>query len=475
MPFDGQEVNIGEQAMLNKKGGAIAFYGTTRTVYQPQNRLMNLSFTNHVLKTEENGKPIAIGEAVRLTKNELITTGVFTGYDSNGNERRSTDRSENRLQYSLLGDPALRLAMPTRSMEVQTINDIPVEQGVQTLKAGSTAKVTGRVLNAENATDETFDGVMTAVVRDVEELITCRLNDPSEASVPFTYKDRTSTLYSGSSNVERGVFTFTFAVPKDIKYSDLTALINLYGLSKDKTQEANGRCDQLVLNGTAEQTGGSAGPDIYCYLNSESFTNGGNVNTTPYFVAILNDEDGINNSGSIGHGLQLIIDGNAATTYELNDYFQYDFGSYTRGKVGFSIPKLSYGAHKLHFRAWDVLNNSSTKELDFNVVQGLEPLFFDVTCSPNPAKTNTIFRIIHDRTDSQMDVKLELYDLSGRLLWTHTESGVPTDSTYSFDWNLAIDGGARLGTGIYLYRVSISSEGSNYTSKSKKLIILTNK
>ena len=475
MPFDGQEANIGEQALMNKKGGAIAFYGTTRTVYQPQNRLMNLSFTNHVLKLDDTGKPIAIGEAVRLTKNELITTGVFTGYDKNGNPRYSTDRSENRMQYSLLGDPALRLAIPTRDMEVLSINDTPIGSGTQTLKAGSTAKVTGRVLNDAQATDETFDGVMTAVVRDVEEVITCRQNDKGEASIPFVYKDRTSTLYSGSSQVTKGLYTFTFAVPKDIKYSDLTALINLYAVNNTKTQEAHGTCHQLVLNGTAEQGSGSAGPDIYCYLNSESFTNGDNVNTTPYFVAILNDEDGINSSGSIGHGLQLIIDGNVATTYELNDYCQFDFGSYTRGKVGYSIPKLSYGAHKLQFRAWDVLNNSTTKELDFNVVQGLEPLFMDVTCSPNPAKTYTVFRIIHDRIDCEMNVKLEMYDISGRHVWTHEEKGVSSDNTYTVNWNLAIDGGARLGTGLYLFRVSISSEGSSYTSKTKKLIIQTNK
>ncbi|MBO7045140.1 MAG: Por secretion system protein, partial [Prevotella sp.] len=33
MAFDGQEENIGETAVLNKKGGAVAFFGTTRTVY----------------------------------------------------------------------------------------------------------------------------------------------------------------------------------------------------------------------------------------------------------------------------------------------------------------------------------------------------------------------------------------------------------------------------------------------------------
>ena len=477
MPFDGQEANIGESAIFNKKGGAIAFYGTTRTVYQNQNRLMNLSFTRHVLSKDESGKAIPIGEAVRLTKNELMTAGAITGYDRNGNPIRSTDTSVNRLQYSLLGDPAVRLAMPTRSLEVTSINDVPVAGGAtQTLKAGSTAKIVGRVLNEENATDETFNGVMTALVRDVEEQITCRLNDPGEASKAYVYPDRPNKLFNGSNVVTKGDFTFTFAVPRDIKYSDLTALFNIYAVNNEKTLEANGICNSLVLNGTEEQSGGSSGPSIYCYLNSEGFTNGGDVNTTPYFVAILNDEDGVNASGGgLGHDLQLTIDGNMATSYALNDYFQYDFGSYTRGKLGFSIPQLSLGQHKLLFRAWDVLNNSSTAELTFNVVQGLEPVFADVECSPNPAKTMTTFRIIHDRTGSDIDFKLEVFDTSGRQLWVHTGHGVPSSNVYTFDWNLITDGGRRLNTGLYLYRMSISCEGSSYASKAKKLIILTNK
>lgn len=472
MPFDGQEDNIGETALFNKKGGAIAFYGTTRTVYQPQNRLMNLAFTNRVLSRDAEGQPIAIGEAVRQAKNELISTGVILGYDSQGNPIRSTDKSTNRLQYSLLGDPALQLAIPTHHIEITAINDTPLTEGVQlTVKAGSTAKVEGRVVGNDGQTDASFNGTMTALVRDILEQITCRQNDGTET--PFTYYDRPNTIFNGSNQVKEGLFSFTFAVPKDISYSDKNALINIYAVNDDKTTEACGRSGSLVLNGKAGQSGSETGPSIYCYLNSEDFSNGDAVNQTPYFTALLNDEDGINASGSgIGHDLQLIIDGQMATTYTLNDYFQYDFGSYTKGQVGFSIPTLSYGEHKLLFRAWDVLNNSSTTELTFNVVKGLEPQIVSVECSPNPAKTSTTFRIIHDRIGSEMDVKLELFDTSGRHLWTYTENGVPTDQTYTLDWDLTTNEGRRLNTGLYLYRVSISSDGSNYTSKAQKLIIL---
>jgi hypothetical protein len=476
MPFDGQEENIGETALFNKKGGAIAFYGTTRTVYQPQNRLMNLAFTHHVLSKDDEGKPLAIGEAARQAKNELITPGVVLGYDSQGCEIRSTDRSTNRLQYSLLGDPALRLAMPTQQLKIESINDTPLTDGaVVKLKAGSTAKVTGRIMNGDGQTDTGFNGTMTAIVRDVTEKIVCRLNNTTSdgAETPFVYYDRQNTLFNGSDQVKAGEFSFTFAVPKDISYSDDNALINVYAVNSDKTTEASGRSSSLVLNGQSEQTGSEAGPSIYCYLNSEDFSNGDAVNQTPYFVALLNDEDGINASGSgIGHDLQLIIDGQMATTYSVNDYFQYDFGSYTKGQVGFSIPTLAYGQHKLLFRAWDVLNNSSTAELTFNVVKGLEPQLVSVECSPNPARTKTTFRIVHDRTGSEMDVKLDIFDTSGRHLWTYSENGVSTDQAYTLDWDLTTDGGRRLNTGLYLYRVSISSDDSNYTSKAQKLIIL---
>lgn len=93
---------------------------------------------------------------------------------------------------------------------------------------------------------------------------------------------------------------------------------------------------------------------------------GGTVNPTPYFIAEINDPNGINTTGNgIGHDLQLVIDGELTRTYNLNDYFQYDFGSHTTGTLGFSIPELSEGQHRLQFRAWDLMNNSTLKELQF--------------------------------------------------------------------------------------------------------------
>ena len=476
MPFDGQEENIGETALFNPQGGAIAFFGTTRTVYQPQNRLMNLTFTRQVLSLDEKGLLMPIGEAVRRAKTELVTTGIIIGYQKNGQPIWSTDRSENKLQYSLLGDPALRLALPTATIVVDSINHKAIGDDILTLKAGTTATISGRVLNSSQQTDSDFNGTLNAKVRDAKERVVCKMNDTDEAEEPFVYYDRPNTLFNGSDSVRQGHFTFTFVVPKDIAYSDQQGIINLYAVNNTKMKTATGRFEQLVMNGASEGSGNQQGPSIYCYLNSTAFVNGGDVNSTPYFVAELADENGINASGSgIGHDLQLIIDGEMNKTYSLNDYFQYDFGTYTSGKLGYSIPALDYGKHHLLFRAWDVMNNSSTAELTFNVVKGIEPVFSAVDCTPNPAKTTTTFRITHDRVNSPLDVVIDVYDISGRHLWSHSESGTYSGNTLTVDWNLTTNSGSRLGTGVYLYRVQLSSDGSSFVSKANKLIVLTYK
>ncbi len=458
MPFDGIQSTIGETAVLNQKGGSVAFYGTTRTVYANLNKYINRAFLRRVLSYDSNGKPVTLGEAHRLAQNDLVN-GTYGEIDS----------SSNRLQYSLLGDPALALQLPTMEIVVDSINGMPTtssEDQVQ-MKAGSIATIIGHV---KSETD--FNGVVTATVRDAEETVVCRMQEETSTSA-FEYQDRTNTIYNGSDSITDGRFKITFAVPKDISYSNGTGMINLYASNNEHSLIAHGYDENFIVGGSAIEGTDSIGPSIYCYLNSSSFANGGNTNATPFFYASMNDKDGINATGSgIGHSMQLVIDGQQSMTYDLTSNFMFDFGSYTSGNTYLSLPELTKGKHTLQFRAWDVLNNSSTVKLDFNVVEGLEPNLFSVSTTNNPARTNTTFVINHDRMASNMDVKIEVFDGSGRLLWNHAESGVPSSGAYTVNWNLTTNSGTPLRTGVYLYRVGISSDGSKYAQKTQKLIIL---
>ncbi len=455
MPYDSQEENIGETAMFNTRGGAIAFFGTTRTVYTGDNKNMNCAFIKHVLSKDADGLPMRLGDAVRLSKNEVR---AYT----------SEYRPINKLHYTLLGDPALRLAVPTERIVVDSINGQPLSSGHVSLGAGEKVSVAGHVEGSSP-----FDGVVALTVKDVEQAVVCRLNDPEGATSAFTFQDRPTTIYNGQDSLRSGRFQLSFVLPRDISYSDASGRIIAYAVSNDHQRMASGSTEAFTMGSGADMLNDGIGPSIYCYLNTSSFQNGGSVNTTPWFYAELTDKDGINAAGSsLGHDLELVVDGELSMTYNLNEYFQYSFGDYRTGSVGYSLPALSEGEHRLTFRAWDVLNNSSVAELKFRVERSLQPNCFSVECTRNPATTKTSFVINHDRTGSQMDVELEIFDASGRLLWRKNETGVSTDNTYTLDWDLTTSSGSRLHTGVYLYRVLISSDGSKRASKAQKLIVL---
>ena len=463
MPYDGYDENIGEAAVLNAKGGAVAFFGTVHTVITNKNTAINRIFMRKLLSME-NGSYPTIGLAQRQAKIHLMTRGDI--YDT----------TVNKLQYQLLGDPALRLHLPEHLAVIDEINGQKVgSQEVQMLKAGSVVTVKGH-LEQGGSPLTSFDGQATLTVRDAREHIVCRLNNTiaNEGSYSaFEYYDYPRTLFMGTDSLKAGQFEFTFAVPLDVNYSEETGMMNVYAVNKEKTLAANGYTDLYQVGGSDAINNDSIGPSLYCYLNSPDFVNGGEVNSSPFFVAEINDKDGLNTTGNgVGHDLELVIDGQMSRTYVLNNTFSFDFGTYTSGKATYQIPELDEGMHTLRFRAWDILNNQSTAELAFKVVKGLSPTIGNISVSENPAKSSTTFIVTHDRSGSRLDVDIEVFDMSGRLLWRHSDSGVQNTGTFTYEWNLTTDNGGQLQTGVYLYRVRLSSDGSGSTSKAKKLIVI---
>lgn len=459
MPFDGIEDNIGETAVLNPYGCAIAFFGTTRTVYSTANKKMNENFIKYVLQTDENGLICnSIGEAVRLTKNALVAD--------------KQDTSANKLQYTLLGDPALKLALPSFELVVDEINGVNVasEEKVQA-KAGGEMTVAGHVRQRGTESVSTdFNGILEASVYDALETIVCR-NNVGHDDKPFVYEDRTSVLYNGSDSIKSGRFSFTFRVPSETSYSGKDGLVVLYARNSYGTQTGNGHSTHFTVEGSDISLNDSIGPSVYCYLNDQNFMDGGDVNATPYFYATVKDKDGINVSGSgIGHDMILSIDGLPSMTYTLNDEFRFDFGSYTSGSVGYSLPNLSPGHHTLKFRCSDVLNNTSTTQLSFNVIEGIGPQISWVQCLNNPATTVAEFLVNHNRPGCELEMTLEVFDVSGRMVYGKTITDIPETNNSTITWGLCTNTGVPLGTGIYLYRVILGSDG-NRTSKSQKLII----
>ena len=463
-PFDNSSLSFGEYAFLNPKGGAIALMTSTRTTYSEQNRRINYFFSNYVFGRDDLGRRHRLGDAIRKTKCSLITTDY--------NELK--DVTENKLNYILMGDPALIIGNADYTMTVDEVNGISTTDSKEIiLKAGTEVTVKGHVNTQSGALAEDFTGVMHATVFDNLESVTCR-NNTGKSEYPMIYKERTKTLFAGGDSVRNGEYSFTFRVPMDINYLLKSGLISLYAVNDTREHEAKGRYEGFLLGGTASGlVNDSLGPKVELYLNSPDFITGDRVNETPRLFVSIEDADGINTVGNgIGHDIVAVIDGKASMTYTLNDYYTSELGDYTRGTVSYLLPELDEGIHTLMFRAWDMMNNATTVTVDFEVVKGLRPRILDITTTHSPAREHTTFMLAHDRPESEVQITVEVFDSSGRILWSHHEQTATPDNYYTVDWGLCTASGQPLASGVYLYRATVTSTSGKSVSKVRKLTIL---
>ncbi len=468
VPFDSHNPNIGESAVLNPDGGALAFYGAARTVYASQNYNMNRYFMQYLFSSE-NGKRNALGDVIRKTKNSIINDGREASY------------YENKLQYALLGDPALVVGAPLQHVVVDSINGKKANTDIP-LRAGERVRLYGHIEQADGNTMSGFNGVVHTRLFDSKEKIVCHNNTQERDSdgnliEPFTFTDQGTLLYESQDSVRDGQFHMEFIVPIDITFSDKTGRLVFYAIDDAGTTEANGYNESIPLGGMVDNTDfDNEGPQIYAYLNREDFQNGGTVNSTPFFVAHLTDPSGISASGNgIGHDLTLCIDGKGSKTYNINEGYSHEFGDFTRGTVVYSIPALEPGPHSLTFRAWDVLNNTSQTSLDFVVDSDLATNILRLTASQNPASTTTNFMLSYDMPGSECDFIFEVFDFSGRCIWRHDETSSNDSGICVVTWNLCNGMGTKIGAGIYLYRCQVRCGESKWVSETQKIIVRNNK
>ena len=452
--FDDLNTSTGEDVFLNKSSGGIALFTTVRVAYSRPNFPINDNVIRNLFE-RNNGRRRTLGEVMQATKNTL--SSVY------------------KLGFCLIGDPAVKMAYPEFGMKVTTVNGQSVDGNSISFKALEKITVEGEVLDASGQLVTDFTGIVNPTVKDSKVTVTCLKNSNKDDSPAFTFTDYPNTIFIGNDSVRNGKFSFTFTVPKDISYSNLQGKMNLYAVDTESGNEAQGNFDNFIVGGTSDTAEtDTIGPEIRAlYLNDTTFVDGGQVNTTPYFVAELWDKSGVNITGSsVGHDMMLVIDESTVLSYNLNSYYELLPGEDGTGIVKFPIPALEPGKHTAEFWVWDILNNSTVRTFTFEVVEGLKPFLFDVIATPGIAREQVTFHLMHNRPESRMRVGIMVYDLAGRQLWKHEESGTSgLFENYTVSWDLT-SGGARMRPGVYIYRAAISTDNSKDATKARKFIIL---
>jgi hypothetical protein len=449
----------GELVLLNKRGGAIALYTTTRAVYASTNEKLTRAACD-TLFAPVNFKGQPLGEALRAAKNK-------------------TNGGTNSRKFVLLGDPSMRLAIPQYQIVTTKINGIDLQAGQpDTIRALQKVTVEGEVRSETGNLLTDFNGTLFPTIFDKE----ITLKTLGQDGTPIReYALQKNTLFKGRATVTNGKFQFTFVVPKDINFNFGNGKISYY--AENGANDAAGNFDGLIIGGTdADALADDQGPKVEVFMNSEDFVFGGITSPSPTLLVQLEDDNGINVVGnSIGHDLTAVLDANTQSTYLLNDFYESELDNYTRGEVRYPLSELADGRHTMRVKAWDVANNSAEGYTEFVVASTDKVALEHVLNYPNPFIDATCFQFEHNMENQEFDVRVQIYTVSGRLVKTIEERIFPTSSRLSLgdciEWDGKDDFGDPLARGVYLYKVLVQTTNTgsstlNGESEFEKLVIL---
>ncbi|MBI9066481.1 MAG: type IX secretion system sortase PorU [Salinivirgaceae bacterium] len=459
--FDDYEItSFGEWLLLSENGGGIAALTTTRVVYSGQNHDLNTNFFNTVFDPN-----LRLGDIIRIAK--VKTSGT------------------NKRNFSLLGDPALKLAIPANTINISQINNnynisqnesesqeidlspLKIKFVIDTLNALEKANIKGYITDSDDNIVGENGELYISVFDKAKTLSTYGLDNGV-----INFELQNSILYKGKASITQGFFDFDFIIPKDINYSFGNGKISLYAAIE--SYEAIGQTSDIIIGGNNENAGiDYYGPDIELFLNDTLFTNGGTANENPILIAHIKDENGINTTGNgFGHNITLLLDNNQDNIFNLNSFYTGDLNKYNQGKINYPLSNITTGDHTLTLKVWDIYNNSSTAEISFTVHDKNEISINNLRNNPNPVGEQTSFIFEHNQANQTFKVKISVFDIMGNEVTTieqdFYQAGFQSEPIY---WNGTSNNGAKLANGVYIYTAVMELENGQKTTKSSKLMI----
>ena len=444
--------SAGELVLNNPDGGGIALMTTTRIVYSSPNYILNKNIYQYAFDLDSDGNALRLGDIIRLAK---LNSGD----------------GMNKRNFSLLGDPAVRLAYPWNGkVMTDSINGIAVSQGIDSLKALSVITISGHIDNNSGNLISNFNGVVYPSVYDKISKVRTLAND---GGLTMEYDTRNNILFNGKTTVENGRFRFTFMVPRDIDYSFGKGKISYY--AGDENSGMAGYFDKFIVGGFNNTVNSdTTGPLINLYMNDTLFRNGGMTDKYPVLLARIEDEGGINSTGSgIGHDITITLNRMENQKIVLNSFFETDFDNYQKGKVEYKLGEMNNGKNSVTLKAWDNFNNSSEATIVFMVRTEEGFLLNNILNYPNPFTSETWITAEHNRPDKELDICISIFNLNGsiikRITTSVTSVGYKIPPIY---WDGLTDNGKKAAKGIYPYRITIKTDDNETVTGTGRLMIL---
>ena len=447
-PYDQPNINaIAWDAFMKNGKGIIGLVAANRLVFAYSNKQINDLFIQQLLVDDSTGNGRGIGLALQKAKN--------------ANWKLGGDRI-NDFKFNIIGDPALVLNRPNRTIQVESMNGVPFKNK-DTLLAGTSFQLKGWV-KQKGVTQADFNGVLTLTIYDAVKYKNTLANQSTSMVVPIA--DQSQVLFKGNSSIKNGIIQAGFILPLQINNSNQPIRMQLTASSS--VNSAIQIFDTIYVKpNTLNIQRDTLGPEMNVYLNEPQFKQGDWSSKTPVLFIQLKDSAGIQSSGNaLGRDLSIWIDQNP-TPIIFNNYFITDLDTYQSGTAIVSLPELSVGKHFIIIKAWDLLGNG-TKDTIYFEVPPLKGLLYKKPFNfPNPVQTYSRFGFETNQIGKALSINFEILNQSGQVVYSRQSAMENMTTKFYINWDAKSNEGRILTPGVYYYRFIIQNdEGISILSNS---------
>ncbi len=403
--FDNPNLVSGaELSLLNPKGGAIALLTTTRPVYSSTNERINSAFYNNISKAS------TLGDLFKITKNQSI-------------------EGEINRNFSLLGDPSLKIPNFNNKLIINLINDKNPEGSILNILEKVNIKGSSKIK----------EGVVYYKILDKP------LNKKTLGNFPdspaFSYQKTDNVLIQGKFKIIDNKFEGNFQLPRNILNGDGNSKMIFYATNSDSTLNDYGFFSNFIINNkVSTQITDILPPKIaFQGLNSQNL------------IFTISDESGMNLSATdSAFAMKIIL--NDSIVIIASKYYKADF-DYKKGQLTYNVGTLPNGLQKVRIIVYDSYNNRADQSFLFDNIKPKLSIINHYNY-PNPLINYTSIDIFHNREGDQLETKLYIYDLLGRQVSEYSQ--YCNNCPAKIDFGLDFEAKNVLGNPI-IYKIQLKS------------------
>lgn len=438
-----------EELLFAESKGAIGLLATGRPVFSSVNFTINEAFIQALAAAGKLGA-MDLGSLYRQTKNGSL----------NGSYNRN---------FSLLGDPSLRLALPEASVRIDKLVALNNQTAVDTLSNLIPMKLTAAVIDP--LTQAFLSSVQGSFRLEIWGQAT-KSKTLGDENAAFEFSEENQRVFSGEGEVRNGKIESQFILPECLENSREKIQIRIQVWDKEKKIQAAGIGSFPVLNkkkGDLDQNG----PQITAEINGQGIANIRPISSTQVRVELtFRDPSGINSSALLPDKIMQLRINQGPSQQIYQDYRALE-GNFEKGKAQVLLTGLKEGKNTVEVLAWDTFGNKGIYSFSLEVKNSAQLQVISHQVYPNPATTNASIRFQHNRPQETLQAIWTVYSLQGQVLFSEKRRFVNAEEQIvGWNWIFFQSKTKYPAKGTYIYNLTLQSESSQEVdSVSGKLVI----